>query len=503
MAMQDLDTTLAQLGPAPGHSDRAGPKLRTGTLVNDLHSRLNATQVASVIRPDSLEGLGSAVEQARRDDVSISIAGGRHAMGGQQFGSGGLLVDTAALNRVVRFDSEQGLIEVEAGIRWPELIDWLIREQQGRSRQWGIAQKQTGADRLSIGGALAANIHGRGLTMAPFIADIEAFTLIDATGTCRRCSREENWDLFRLAVGGYGLFGLVATVTLRLVARRKLRREVEVIDVDDLMPLFEERIASGYLYGDFQFCTDPDSPRFLRRGVMSAYRPVDPATPIPEGQKSLSEADWLGLLQLAHTDRGRAFDIYAAHYRSTSGQIYWSDTHQLGTYVDFYHETIDRQCGAEVPATEMITEIYVPRPALAAFMSAVRQDFRDHGVDFIYGTVRLIEADTESALAWARAPWACVIFNLHVPHSPDGLRKAKTDFRRLIDRGLEFGGSYYLTYHRWATRPQIEAAHPKMSEFLTAKRAFDPEERFQSDWYRYYRAMFADGLEGQVGDDLL
>ena len=460
--------------------------------VNDLHSRLNATRVAAIRCPDRLEGLSIAVHEARRDGLPICIAGGRHAMGGQQFVDGGMLVDTAGLNRVVHFDADNGLIEVEAGMQWPELIGWLLREQQGRARQWGIAQKQTGADRLSIGGALAANIHGRGLAMPPFIADIEAFTLIDATGALRRCSREENWDLFRLAIGGYGLFGLVATVTLRLVPRTKLRREVELADIDDLMPLFEERIAQGHPYGDFQFSTDPQSSGFLRRGVLSTYRPVDPATPIPDRQKALSEADWTALLHLAHTDRGRAFDIYSAHYRSTSGQIYWSDTHQLGTYVDGYHEAIDRQTGAAVPATEMITEIYVPRPALGAFMAAVRQDFRDHGVDFIYGTVRLIEPDAESVLAWARAPWICVIFNLCVRHSREGLAKAEGDFRRLIDRGLDFGGSYYLTYHRWADRRQVEAAHPRMAEFLGAKLEHDPEERFQSDWYRHHRAMFDD-----------
>ena len=30
-----------------------------------------------------------------------------------------------------------------------------------------------------------------------------------------------------------------------------------------------------------------------------------------------------------------------------------------------------------------------------------------------------------------------------------------TDFRKLIDRGLSYGGRYYLTYHRWATREQV------------------------------------------------
>ncbi len=491
--MQQLPQgSIAPEGASP-KSNAQEPAFDAAWTVNDLHSRLNPTRVAAIRCPDRPDVLPRLVEEARRDGLPICIAGGRHAMGGQQFGSGCMLVDTAALNRVVRFDAEAGLIEVEAGMQWPELIDWLIREQAGREQQWGIVQKQTGADRLSIGGALSANIHGRGLALPPFIADIEAFTLIDATGALRRCSREENWELFRLAVGGYGLFGLVATVTLRLAPRRKLRREVDLVDVEDVMGLFDERIAEGCLYGDFQFSTDSGSSGFLRRGVMSVYRPVDPATPIPDRQTALSEADWTALLHLAHTDRARAFEVYAAHYRSTSGQVYWSDSHQLGVYVDGYHEAIDRQTGAAVPSTEMITEIYVPRPALPAFMAAVRQDFREHGVDFIYGTVRLIEADTESVLAWARVPWACVVFNLCVAHSRDGLAKAESDFRRLIDRGLEFGGSYFLTYHRWASREQVSAAHPNMPDFLAAKRRHDPEERFQSDWYRHHRALFEAG----------
>ena len=105
-------------------------------------------------------------------------------------------------------------------------------------------------------------------------------------------------------------------------------------------------------------------------------------------------------------------------------------------------------------------------PALPAFLASVRADFRQHGVQFIYGTIRLIERDDESFLAWAREPWVCTVMNLHVDHTQDGLAKAAGDFRRLIDRACEHGGSYFLTYHRWASRAQVEACHPRMVEFL-------------------------------------
>jgi hypothetical protein len=108
----------------------------------------------------------------------------------------------------------------------------------------------------------------------------------------------------------------------------------------------------------------------------------------------------------------------------------------------------------------------------------------------IYGTVRLIERDGESFLAWAKDRYACVVFNLHVEHSAAGIGKAQIDFRRLITRAIEQGGNYYLTYHRWATRVQVETCYPQLPEFLRRKRLHDPGETFQSDWYRHYRDMF-------------
>lgn len=54
------------------------------------------------------------------------------------------------------------------------------------------------------------------------------------------------------------------------------------------------------------------------------------------------------------------------------------------------------------------------------------------------------------------------------------------------------GGTYYLTYHRFATRKQVEGCYPQFAEFLQLKRKYEPEEQFQSDWYWHYKSMFAD-----------
>jgi hypothetical protein len=450
-------------------SDRLGASLEPAE-VNDVHSQLNSTRVLEILQPRSPEDVRDIIRTAEKDRRAISICGGRHAMGGQEFGTDTVLIDVRKLNRILNLNRETGIIEVEAGIEWPQLIDGYLARQSGDKRTWGIAQKQTGADRLTMSGTIAANAHGRGLKMKPFISNVESFVLVDATGMARTCSRTENAELFRLVHGGYGLFGVVTSVRLRLVLRTKVERVVEIRTVETLTAAFEKRIADGFEYGDFQFSIERDSDDFLRTGVFSCYRPVSINTPIPIEEKQLTDENWKQLLYLAHTDQKQAFNRYADYYLSTNGQIYWSDLHQLSIYPDNYHREIDARLHAPYPATEMITEIDVPRQALAGFLEEVREDFRRNDTELIYGTVRLIERDDESFLPWAKQPYACTIFNLHVVHSPGGIRRSSDAFRRLIDMAARRGGSYYLTYHRDATRSQVESCYPQFAQFLRQKK---------------------------------
>src|SRR5688572_6467771 len=170
----------------------------SGIIVNDLHSQLNATRVHHLVEPETLDAVRNALSAARREHRAVCIAGSRHAMGAQAFATDGVLIDIRKLNRVLAFDTERGLMEVESGMQWPQLLSELTSTQLGSARQWAFSQKQTGADRLTIGGCLSANVHGRGLRLPPFVGDVQSFKLLDARGDLIHCSRTENPDLFRL-----------------------------------------------------------------------------------------------------------------------------------------------------------------------------------------------------------------------------------------------------------------------------------------------------------------
>ncbi len=270
---------------------------------------------------------------------------------------------------------------------------------------------------------------------------------------------------------------------------------MKALEVRDLIDNVEKRIRNGFLFGDCQYSTDfsTDDPH---RGVFSCYRPVADDTPIKESLKSLTAEDWQKLIYLGHVDKRRFFEMYMKHYLQTDKQIYWSDTHQMSVDFGDYHGELDKALKAKHPGSEIITEVYVSRDRLLPFLETVKKDVQRHKMNLVYGTIRFIEQDKDTFLPWAKEQSVCVLCNLHVDHNPVGLKKAAADFQRLIQRAVDQKGRYFLTYHRWAKKEQVLAAYPQFIDFLRLKKKYDPNERFQSDWYRHYRQMFADQLKG-------
>jgi FAD/FMN-containing dehydrogenase len=496
-------------------------------VLNDVHSQLNPTPVDRVLRPASVDDVRAAITQARRRSQPLSIAGGRHAMGGQQFAAGALHLDMTGLADVIGADAERGLLHIGAGATWPRILaaanamrgpsvapgrpkpltahwdtKWPLQGRGGSERSerggtdhraWAIRQKQTGVDEVTLGGSIAANAHGRGLLMPPLVDDIESLVVVDAQGRVLRASRDENAELFSLVVGGYGLFGVVVSATLRLVPRQRVQRLVDVLDLRDAMHAVRRRVDDGCTYGDFQFAIDPRDRGFLMRGVFACCRPVD--DPIdhthddPGATADLSSDAWLELLRLAHTDKAAAFRLYAQHYLGTHGRTYWADAMQLATYLPSCADFIEPSNAPR--ETLVIGEQYVPRDHIADYMERAREVLLRTGTEVIYGTIRSILRDTTSFLPWARDDYACVVFNLRTPHTDAGRARTGEAFRGLIQAALDLDGSFFLTYHRHATREQLLQAYPRLPEFLARKLEHDPSEAFQSDWYRHVRGLIA------------
>jgi FAD/FMN-containing dehydrogenase len=115
-------------------------------------------------------------------------------------------------------DSGRRILMVGAGARWAEIVPFL--DHQG----FAVAVMQSNND-FTVGGSLSVNCHGWQHNSRPIASTVESFRPAAATGKIMTCSRTENPELFSLVLGGYGLFGVILDVRLRVVPNEFYRAE--------------------------------------------------------------------------------------------------------------------------------------------------------------------------------------------------------------------------------------------------------------------------------------
>lgn len=123
--------------------------------------------------------------------------------------------DPARLNRILGLDAQRGLLEVQAATPWASIAAEL-RPADGRAAEAARATLPNVAE------SLACNAPGP--DGAPAVRHVHCLTLVTPDGELRRLSRHRDAELFSLVVGGFGLFGALYSVTLRI---ETLARTVE------------------------------------------------------------------------------------------------------------------------------------------------------------------------------------------------------------------------------------------------------------------------------------
>jgi FAD/FMN-containing dehydrogenase len=125
-------------------------------------------------------------------------------------------IDAGRLDRVLRHDSDRGLVEVQASASWATLATRLGAAATELPALWAHAPG-------TIGESIAANTAGP--DGRPIVAHTEALAMVTPDGELRRVSRLSNPGLFKLAVGGHGLFGAAYSVTLNVQSLMRSSRE--------------------------------------------------------------------------------------------------------------------------------------------------------------------------------------------------------------------------------------------------------------------------------------
>lgn len=458
--------------------DRAEPEAATPGIIDDA-SRLNRTEVAEVwpIPADTARAeaeLLQLIERARREKLTISIAGARHSMGGHTISPGGIVLDMLPFHQMT-LDAADGILHVQAGARWSEIIPYLDR--QG----WSVAVMQSNTS-FSVGGSVSVNCHGWQHNHAPIASTVESFRLLKSDATIVRCSRQENQELFSLVLGGYGLFGVILDLDLRAVPNERYRVERYLVPAEEYVSAFERRVnrqpASGMVFGRLSVVPD----EFLQEAILTVFRQA----PSPDGR-------------LPELDDPKLTSLKRAIFRGSAGSEYgkslrWKSEKNLQQLLEREHfsrnqllnEGVEIFANHSAETTDILHEYFVPPDQFNSFVRRLREIIPRHQGDLLNVTIRNVRRDDDTILRYADQEMFALVLLFVQERSPAGESQMAAMTRDLIDAALDRGGRYYLPYRLHATVEQFQRAYPQAKEFFALKRRYDPDELFQNQFYSKY-----------------
>lgn len=141
---------------------------------------------------------------------------------------GGTLVRMGALNRLIAFNKDTGVLRCEAGVTLADILDVCV--PQG----WFLPVTP-GTKFVTVGGAIANDVHGKNHVADGSIGrHITAFELLRSSGEHVLCTQTHNRELFCATIAGLGLTGVITWAELQLTPVHNAFVEDESFQCDNI-----------------------------------------------------------------------------------------------------------------------------------------------------------------------------------------------------------------------------------------------------------------------------
>ena len=233
----------------------------------NLHESANMLIVA----PSNYDELLSCIDFAKKNNLKIAIKGGGNSFSGVNQYDGQLLVDVKNLNSIKTFDAENGVIEVESGLRIGNLLSKIL------PKNWNVVGI-SGSLHDTIGGMISGNTHGKdSWKNGNFGHNVVSLKLLLANGKIIEIDESSHPELFSGVISGLGFLGIIFEVKLKLTPIPSYMVETTYDQISNFDDLFEKFYSFDETGINFSYATlDPfASNSSMGRGIMESAKYVN------------------------------------------------------------------------------------------------------------------------------------------------------------------------------------------------------------------------------------
>jgi FAD/FMN-containing dehydrogenase len=424
-----------------------------------------------------IERLRQELKSAAAAGRPVAVSAARHSMGGQSLPRDGTAITLDSLR--VEPNTKEKTYLVDGGVRWQQVIAALDKIH------FSPAVMQSNND-FGIGATFSVNAHGWPVPYGPFGSTVRSLRLMLADGTIVTCSRTENDELFKLAMGGYGLVGIILDLEVDMVPNVALQPTYEVMPAKTFATRFIDAVRNApptlMAYGRLNVSRN----ELFDEALLVTYRPTD--TPVetlpPAGAGGgmfsfLSREVYRAQTGSESIKRTRWFFETVVQPMSGSG---------IATRNTLINEPVSNLRSRDTGRTDILHEYFVPPARFGDFIDACKDIIPTSVPEFLNVTLRYVGPDKGSVLSFAPEERIAAVMSFSQKFTPEAEAEMIRMTESLIDRVTAIGGTFYLPYRLHARRDQVAAAYPNVARFVERKRHYDPRLLFRNAMWQGYFA---------------
>ncbi|WP_127534357.1 FAD-binding oxidoreductase [Paenibacillus kobensis] len=442
------------------------------------YSRLHPVKVKRIVKGQETEQLVQVVRDAAAQGLKVSIAGQRHSQGGHTYYKDAVVVDMTPFNRVLAIDAAARTVTVQAGATWADV--------QRSIQPYGLAIRTMQSQNIfTVGGSLSVNAHGRDIRNGSLIKSVLSYRLLMADGRILEVSRTSHSELFPLALGGYGLFGIILDVTLSLTDDEIYRLRVDTVSTEDYIDYFRQNVLG-----------DPNIQMHLARVSVGPDHDLTDMYALNYEIAAETEQD-PGLFRLRDNEQwvtpakalfqlNRLSDAWKDTFWKMQLKVFQGQDGELISRNNAMRSDSDFMETQEPGWNDLLQEYFIPMDEYADFLRDFGSVLKRHEMNLLNITVRYVNKDDEAELSYATEDMFALVCLFRTPLSEQGQEKFGEGIQTVVNQVIAHGGTYYLPYAGYPTKAQLYAAYPKAETFFRLKRKYDPDELFYNGFYEQY-----------------
>lgn len=440
---------------------------------------------AQRVCPTSEQEVVMYVNLARSQSRKISIKGAGYAQGKQTLppADHDLCIDLHKFKKI-EIDTQSKVAVVGAGVRWGNL--------QAEADKHGLAiLVQQASNVFSIGGSIGgANCHGWDFRWGSIGNTVQWMKIVRSNGQVETVKQGD--ELFNLALGGYGLFGIILEVGLQLTDNSKLLCWGEKVDINKYVEYYKTKIQprSEHHMHLFRLSISPKgilsdgSVGLLSEGYAQNYTLHDSEAHTTENL--VNEAPEGSLKDRIMLQCARHFPFLVDWWWKRERQDIL--THKTAMRNEIMRPPIEAAFNNHsVSCAEWLQEYFLPGEHLADFIHYLGKVLTKNEVKLLNCSVRPVIQDKYSVMGYAKdgERFAVVLFFTQYLQE-DHVNKTRQWVRDVVDKVIEMKGTFYLPYMHFATRDQFRKCYPQYELILKKKEEYDCDSIFENGLYVEY-----------------